>query len=451
MKSRTLGDGRTVTVRDNGGLKKRCGCPRRQWSKCAHPWHFGFAHDGKEYRFSLTKIARLRNETPPKSTSEAKDLGDRLRVEIRGGRDPLASAALQSDPSSLTFADVCDRYLVEYVGKLDTSEGARWTGENLRPRTAEQAAYHLAIIRCIPVPAAKGTTIRLESKPFADVATIDIKTVQAARRPYGVVGCNRLLARLRHLFNWAISENLIGVSPFKRGDVTLVKLDHRAERERTRRLQPGEPGRNGEPNKLGEEARLLREASPHLRALIVAALSTGCRLGELLSLQWLQISRDESGVARWIVLPASKTKTHEERVIPISSALRAELEMRRTGPNGDELPPDSYVFGNEVGEPIRSIKTAWRNTCRRAGISDLRFHDLRREFACRLLESSADLHDVRDFLGHANITTTSRYLRSRPGRLVLALERLEDENVAQSSHKTAAAPQKTGAQQPLIG
>ena len=53
MRTRTLSNGRSVKVRDNGGLKKRCRCPRRQWSKCAHPWHFGFAYDGKEYRWSL--------------------------------------------------------------------------------------------------------------------------------------------------------------------------------------------------------------------------------------------------------------------------------------------------------------------------------------------------------------------------------------------------------------
>ena len=63
------------------------------------------------------------------------------------------------------------------------------------------------------------------------------------------------------------------------------------------------------------------------------------------------------------------------------------------------------------------------------GIDGLRFHDLRREFACQLLESSADLHDVRDFLGHANITTTSRYLRSAPVRLAPALERMEASTV----------------------
>jgi integrase len=101
------------------------------------------------------------------------------------------------------------------------------------------------------------------------------------------------------------------------------------------------------------------------------------------------------------------------------------LEMRRTDPTGQPSPPDAYGFGNGVGERLTSIKTAWRNTCRRGGIEDLHFHDLRREFVCRLLESSADLHDVRDCLGHAHITTTSRYLRSTPVRLAQALERME--------------------------
>ena len=126
-------------------------------------------------------------------------------------------------------------------------------------------------------------------------------------------------------------------------------------------------------------------------------------MGELLSLQWSQIRRVEQGQAQAIMLPGGKTKTHDRRVIPVSSDLRAVPEMRRTDSTGHPLPPDAYVFGNAVGDPVTSIKTAWRNACRRAGI-----HDLRREFACRLLESSADLHDVRDFLGHANVTTISR-------------------------------------------
>ena len=397
----------------NDGVSKRCQCPRREWSRCVHPWHLAFKRGGNRYRFSLSRMARTLGEPIPASKTEAKALADRLRGEIRAGRTPVARPVPTPDVSGLTFGDVCDRYLVEYVGKIDTPDGPRWRGQHLRPRTAKIALYHIGIIRRIAVPAVHRTTILLEEKSFTDMTTGDVKIVQAARRSHGLVGCNRLMARLRHIFTWSIAEGLTERSPFTRGGVSLVKLDHRAETERTRRLQ------------RGERTRLLQHAHPHLQALIIAALSTGCRRGELLSLQWSQIRRDEHGAARWIELPASKTKTNDLRVIPVSSDLRAVLEMRRTDPMGHPLPPDAYVFGNAVGEPLTSIRTAWRNTCRRAGIRDLHFHDLRREFACRLLESSADLHDVRDFLGHANITTTSRYLRSTPVRLAQALERME--------------------------
>ena len=63
------------------------------------------------------------------------------------------------------------------------------------------------------------------------------------------------------------------------------------------------------------------------------------------------------------------------------------------------------------------MRPTWAATCRRAGITDLHFHDLRREFASCLLKAGAAQHDVRDWLGHANITTTSRYLKSTPVRL----------------------------------
>jgi Phage integrase family len=70
----------------------------------------------------------------------------------------------------------------------------------------------------------------------------------------------------------------------------------------------------------------------------------------------------------------------------------------------------------------------------------LHLHDLRRELACRLLESCAELHDVRDFLGHANITTTSRCVRSTTLRLERALTQLEQHEhrkLAQSEARAA--------------
>jgi integrase len=143
-------------------------------------------------------------------------------------------------------------------------------------------------------------------------------------------------------------------------------------------------------------------------------------LSELLSLQWKHVDLD----ANVWVLPAANTKTREARDVPITTRSRAVLDMRRD-PAGNEHPPGTYAFGNEVGERAKSIRQAWRNTCRRAGITGLRFHDLHREFASRLLESGAPAHEVRDWLGHSNITTTCRYLATTRIALQKARQRFE--------------------------
>lgn len=435
----------------NDGVLKRCDCARRQWAKCPHPWHFSFHHGGKEHRYSLDVLARLRGVPAPRTKHEANTWRDALRGEIRGGADVGTAPAAPVTEARLTLGDVADVYAKRHINAPTRREAAR-----------DAMTWVLDLIRETEIPAAHGTTIRLEAKPLqaitqadveafrdarrailvqastalADAAALELRAAQTAEKATrralrhqaralrcsakcrpgvkgGEVGINRLLARLRHVFSWAIEQGYIADTPFKRGPVTVVRLETRAETARTRRLD------------VGDEDKLLTHASAHLRALVVAALSTGCRLGELLSLTWAQIRRDEHNRACWIGLSADRTKTNEARMIPVGTRLRAELEMRRHGPDGKEHAADAYVFGNDVGEQVASIKTAWRATCRRAGIRDLHFHDLRREFGSRLIESGADQHDVRDFLGHANITTTSRYLRSTPLRLERALATLE--------------------------
>src|SRR6185436_19573080 len=93
---------------------------------------------------------------------------------------------------------------------------------------------------------------------------------EAFSRQRPTIAANRDLALLRAAFNWAVLGGLVPATPFKVGTVSAVKLAR--EEARTRRLQPS------------EEERLLLHANG-LRDLIVAALETGCRQGELLSLQ----------------------------------------------------------------------------------------------------------------------------------------------------------------------
>jgi integrase len=101
--------------------------------------------------------------------------------------------------------------------------------------------------------------------------------------------------------------------------------------------------------------------------------------------------------------------------------------MRRHAPDGTELPPDAYVFGNAVGEPVTKERAGdlWRVTCARAGITNLHFHDLRREFACRLMESGASAHETRDVLGHSNLTMANQYLSTSGIGLARAFDRFE--------------------------
>ena len=80
---------------------------------------------------------------------------------------------------------------------------------------------------------------------------------------------------------------------------------------------------------------------------------------------------------------------------------------------GYPLGPDAYVFGDEIGRPIKRPKKAWSTACRKAAIMNLRFHDLRYEAASRLHELGWPLHHVLELVGHASLSTTNTYLNIR--------------------------------------
>ena len=372
--------------RTNDGLRKRCRCGVRKWVKCTHPWHFNFRFQGRTHRHSLDAIARSRGEPPPASKTEAETWRDTLRNEIRRNVFTLAPPQAQLD-GRLTFGDVCDRYLKKHVQR----EGRRKAGRELME-------WYVAALRRFEVPTPNGATARLERRPIDDITTGDVEAVRDGWKRKrstrgGRVGADRALKRLRHVFNWAIEKGYAEHTPFKRHGVTVVHFAK--DQGRTRRLEPG------------EEMKLLEYAPAHLHALITAALETGMRRGELLALRW----RDVKWASDLLLLPAEITKTAEARDVPMTRRLKAVLELRKHAPDGSEHGPSAFVFGNEVGEQIDDIRNAWLETCTAAGITGLHFHDLRREFASRLRETPGiSDHHVRDWLGHADMATTSRYL-----------------------------------------
>jgi integrase len=116
-----------------------------------------------------------------------------------------------------------------------------------------------------------------------------------------------------------------------------------------------------------------------------------------------------------LVIEAVKSKTRTARIVPISTRLLAILEMRRTDPDGKELGPDAFVFGNEVGEQVKSVRVAWERARGAAGLTRLQLRDLRHEAGSRFDEAGVPTNYVSKLLGHTNLTTTSRYSTSTGG------------------------------------
>lgn len=265
----------------------------------------------------------------------------------------------------------------------------------------------MAALRRTTLP---GTSITLEQKPIDDITTADVKAIRnvwprtAHTAKAGRVGADRALKRLRHVFNWAIQNDHVDHTPFNRHGTALIHF--KTERGRTRRLEPG------------EEDRLLQHAPPFLKALITAALETGLRRAELLGLRWRDVKIDVGADRRAFLVPAEITKTNEPRDVPITAHLMVMLERLKYAPDGTEHPPHAFVFGDECGGPRGDIRAAWTQTRAAARITNLHFHDLRREFGSRLRETPGVTDtDVRDWLGHANLTMTNQYLATTRVRL----------------------------------
>lgn len=182
---------------------------------------------------------------------------------------------------------------------------------------------------------------------------------------------NRDLEVLRHMLFWAVDEGILPKNPLSR--VRMVRA-----RRKPRIVVSVE-----------EEDKLLDAAAPHLRSIVIAALDSGMRRGEILNQRWEHIDFTR----RLISVTHSKTAVGEAREIPLTDRLYAELEARKKD--------EGLVFTFE-GVAIRQIKTAWKAALRRAKLRYFRFHDLRHAFNTRLMEAGV-LQEVRKALmGHSS-------------------------------------------------
>ena len=387
----------------NDGVRKRCGCARKNWPRCPHPWHFNYKHSDVHYRFSLDREVGRRIERKTEAEAEA----ERIRTEIRNGTFRQVSAGSAETPEPTAAA-------MTFAAFAEVWERRRGT-ELVRPR---DNSYRLKKIIAFPLP---GQSLTFGEKALGAITTDDIEAFRDWRKAQGLspVTVNHDLKLLRKMLNWGIRKGYLEKNPFKIGTEAAISLAK--ETPRDWRFAAEE-----------DEQRLLAAANPHLRAVVTALLDTACRLGEILSLQW----KDVNLAKREMTIRAEKAKTRTGRLIPISTRLASILEMRRSDPTGGDFPADAYVFGNEIGERVKSVRTAWENATTAAGLKGLQLRDLRHEAGSRFDEAGVPISYTSKILGHTNLNTTSRYLNIHRRGLQEAMQKLENARpaVAQPLH-----------------
>lgn len=237
--------------------------------------------------------------------------------------------------------------------------------------------------------------------PLRQFSTMLIEQYQTERTQRGnkPATINRHIATLKHMFTKAVDWNMVEEDTLKR--IRKVKLLE----ENNRRLRY-----------LSKEEcmSLVNACADHLKPIVITALNTGMRRNEILSLKWKNVDLKHG----FILL--DQTKNGKRRELPINQTLRETFS--RIIPRLD-VP---YVFYDaKTGNRYQDVKTAFNSACRRAGIRDFHFHDLRHCVASHLVMAGVDLTTVKELLGHETLTMTLRYSHLAPSHKVKAVDILD--------------------------
>lgn len=357
-------------------------------------WYFDFRLKGKRHRGFAGK-----------TKEQARNRLTKLRAELLD----VAWGFKKPPSEDVTFEKFADEFLEIYCKPNKRS----WQQDEL---TLEGLKTFF-----------KGRTLRsigpkLIEKFKAERKVEESKTTGNTVSPATV---NRALALLKTLFSKSVEWDKLETSPAAR----VKKLKEPPNRERILTKE--------------EARRLLAAASPDLRPVLITALGTGMRKGEILALKWTDLD-----LVRGIIT-VSISKSGKSRKIPMSGAVAVSLgAIPRRG---------EFVFWNtDTKTRILDVKTAFKSACRRAkkdpadkkapGIVGVRFHDLRHTFATWWVAAGGDLVALSKILGHSSIMMTMRYAHATPEVMREGISRVGE--ILDQSGQKADTPSVTVAERP---
>ncbi len=319
------------------------------------------------------------------SADQARQRAALILARIRAGEEPLPLPLAAGANGGPTVADLAERYLEEHVEV------------RLKPRTQVRVR---GVLRNHILPA-------LGRTPVAAVEPSHVIDLQQNLSAHPVTA-NKTVKVLSHMFKlgegWGLAPE--GFNPCR-------SVEQYPERRRERFLTDAEFARLG---KVLDESIAGGRGSPMAVAAIRLLMLTGCRKSEILTLRWTDVDLD-AGERH---LADAKSGPRAVQLPPTAVRLFEALPRRKDSP---------WVFpGNDRHGRFGAdaLDNVWQTLRARAGLEDVRLHDLRHSFASRALALGETLPVIGKLLGHSDIETTARYAHLARDSVHDAAERIAD-------------------------
>ncbi len=308
------------------------------------------------------RMTRVRIGVYPDITVKAaRDLCQGINAEVAGGRS--VKTTRRASGSAVTLGHVFNWYM-EYHAK---PKKRTWKADE---RIWASSLVHLANV------------------PMDDVTRpMLIETVAIATKTRGPGAGNKIIELARMLFRTAISNEWTVRNP-------SIGIEKNHKQERSRFLTPEE---------VPAFFNALDSFRERIRDFFLLAIFTGARRSNLMTMRWEEIDFDRK---TWAI-PQTKSKNRSQMVLPLAGEAMAILERRK------EVAIDSpWVFPSQskTGHYVEP-KDAWKRILAKAGLKDLRIHDLRRTLGSWQAGNNVSLQIIGKSLGHTSTSATRIYAR----------------------------------------
>lgn len=238
--------------------------------------------------------------------------------------------------------------------------------------------------------------------PLSDIKRHEIQKFHTSLRDEELAGatCDHYVKLIRHSLNLAVEWEFLDKNPADK--IPLFKEDNKRERYLTEE----------------EQERLLAsirvEKNRTIALMVLFLLSTGARRGEAFTATWDNIDIPNKV---WRI-SANNSKSKKVRAVPLNETA---IQVLETVPRVEGSP---YVFTSARSKSgqFNDIKKSWTRIRERAGLPDLRLHDLRHQYASLLVNGGRSLYEVQAILGHSDPTITMRYAHLSASSLQEAAE-----------------------------